>query len=62
MAVTLNLEAHELDQRGIVCDRCGTPGRLQVDIAIVSSESLQVLTRASGSHCGACGDEDAWRY
>lgn len=61
MAVTINLEAHELDRRPVLCDKCGTPGRLEVDLTIVSSASLAVLTRAGGSWCSACGDEDAWR-
>lgn len=59
MAVTINLEAHELDRRPVLCPACNEP-TLQVDVAITTS-GLRTITRASGSCCQACGYEDAWR-
>lgn len=59
---TITIEAHTLDTRtGEWCDICATPSRLAVDVAIVASDSLRVLARATGSLCTGCLDEQVWR-
>lgn len=59
---TITIEAHTLDTRtGEWCDSCALPSRVEVDVAIVASDSLRVLARATGSLCATCGVEDVTR-
>lgn len=61
-ARTITLEVHELDSRtGQHCDRCHAFATVEVDIALVASDSLRVLTRATGSLCTICSAESVHR-
>ena len=61
-ARTITLEVHELDSRtGQHCGACDAWAVVEVDLAIVASDTLQVLTHATGSLCTMCGCGDTWR-
>jgi hypothetical protein len=62
MAATVRLEAHEVATRsGLPCAPCGQLSIVEVDVAIVASDSLTVLGRYTGSVCTRCGDSSEHR-
>lgn len=62
MATTVTFEAHPVETRtGIYCTRCDSPTAVQVTVAIAASDSLQVLTRATGEHCPSCDRTEVTR-
>lgn len=57
--VTVTLEAHELDTRTHQwCPTCHTFALIEVDVALVNAETLEVVRRTGGSLCMGCGAED----
>lgn len=63
MAVrTVTLEAHEIASRsGLWCPSCHTDSMTSVTVAIADADSLQVITRATGTVCEHCGDSAIYR-
>lgn len=59
MAATKTIEAVELDTRtGLWCGACCRWTLVEVDVAIIDAETLEVLRRVTGSVCLGCGAED----
>ena len=54
---TITIEGHPLASRaGLWCQAGGHFGRVEVDVAIVHSGTLEVLRRVTASECVRCGD------
>lgn len=63
MAVhTVTLEAHEIASRAnLWCPACHTNSMTSVTVAIADADSLQVITRATGTDCQHCGASAIYR-
>lgn len=62
MAATFTFEAHPVETRtGLWCPTCLLPSAVSVTVAIAASDSLEVLTRATGEHCTTCDRLDVTR-
>ena len=61
MAVHL-IEAHQVAVRhGMFCPACHLPHLTEVDVVLVSGDSLAVLGRATGRDCSSCPYEETVR-
>jgi hypothetical protein len=56
---SLTIEGHPVHTRtGAFCDRCCEFAAVVVEVAIVASDTLEILRRVTASTCAACGAED----
>jgi len=56
---TITIEGHAVDSRtGAWCARCCEFSLLEIDVAVVASDTLEILRRVTASTCAACGAED----
>lgn len=56
---TKTIEGHAVDARTDAwCSACCEFSLLEVEVAIVASDSLEILRRVTATTCAACGAED----
>jgi hypothetical protein len=56
---SVTYEGHPVATRtGAWCVACGEFAAVSVEVAIVASDTLEILRRVTASTCAACGAED----
>jgi hypothetical protein len=56
---TVTYEGHEVETRcDVFCHACGSFSVTECVVAIVASDTLEILRRVTASACAACGAED----